>query len=125
MTRPTNLGTTEFSRITEAHLSAASRIQLGWMTWLLVAATGASIAVAPDAELGWNTPLVAANDEYAGIESAGLPVEVCGSPETASRSPALETRGLAVAARVARREVPLLEPPDRLAAAELVVVVHR
>ena len=35
----------------------------------------------------------------------------------------LEADGLPVAARVARCEVPVGQPPDRLAAAELVVVI--
>jgi hypothetical protein len=35
----------------------------------------------------------------------------------------LEADGLTIPARVADREVPIIEPPDRLAAAELLVVV--
>src|ERR1700736_4307855 len=37
---------------------------------------------------------------------------------------ALETRGLAIAARVAHRKISVGEPPDRLAATELVVIIR-
>lgn len=68
-----------------------------------------------------------------GMSPALTPISASGRPESTSTGWRCETRRttwseadrLAIAARVARSEVTVFEPPDRLATAELVVVVHR